>query len=81
MPKSRKRRKPGRPAPPPVLTKAQKGPSPRWYVVTMAVLLGAGVLTIILNYLMLLPGSPNNIYLFGGLLGIAVGFAMTTNYR
>jgi hypothetical protein len=47
----------------------------------MAVLLGAGVLTIVLNYLLLLPGSPSNLYLFGGLLGIAVGFAMTTNYR
>lgn len=81
MPKSRKRRKPGRPAPPPPLTKAQKGPSPRWYVITMAVLLGAGVLTIVLNYLLLLPGSPSNLYLFGGLLGIAVGFAMTTGYR
>ncbi len=50
-------------------------------MITMAALIGLGVLVIVLNYVTVLPGSPDNLYLFGGLLAIAAGFAMTTQYR
>jgi hypothetical protein len=40
-----------------------------------------GILTILANYANVLPGGTQNIYLVGGLAGIAIGFAMTLNYR
>lgn len=86
MPKSRNRRKSRRQPVPPAVPKPaperkKKGPSPRWYVWTMFGLMLVGGLLIVLNYVTVIPGSPNNTYLFVGLAGIAVGFAMTTNYR
>lgn len=85
MPKSSKRRKSRRQPVPPAVerrpTTRQKGPSPTWYVWTMFGLMAVGGLLIVLNYVTVLPGSPSNAYLFTGLAGIAVGFAMTTNYR
>ena len=60
---------------------AEKGPSPTWYVVTMFALMGLGVVLILANYINLLPGSPDNMWLMVGLAGIAGGFAMTLNYR
>ena len=38
-------------------TFGDKGPSPRWYIITMSVLMIVGVLIIVLNYLTVLPGS------------------------
>ena len=58
-----------------------KGPSPRWYVVTMSALMIMGVLLIVLNYLTLLPGSVSRWYLWSGLGLIGAGFLMTTNYN
>ena len=58
-----------------------KGPSPRWFVVTMTSLMVLGVLLIVLNYLTLLPGSVSRWYLWGGLGMIGAGFLMTTEYR
>jgi len=58
-----------------------KGPSPRWFVVTMTSLMVLGVLLIVLNYLTLLPGSVSRWYLWGGLVMIGAGFLMTTEYR
>jgi hypothetical protein len=59
-----------------------KGPSPRWYVIVMATLMGAGLLLILLNYMGLVPGGDtDNKYLLTGLAGIGAGFAMTLNYR
>jgi hypothetical protein len=58
-----------------------KGPSPKWYMVVMFGLMGAGLLVIVVNYMGLLPGGTSNTWLLGGLAGIAVGFGMTLNFR
>jgi len=55
--------------------------SPRWYGVTLLVLLLLGVLTILLNYLNVLPGGTRVWYLVGGLGMIFVGFLMATRYH
>ena len=62
-------------------TFGDKGPSPRWYIITMSVLMIIGVLIIVLNYLTVLPGSVSNWYLWSGLGLIGIGFVMTTEYR
>jgi len=81
MPES-KRRKTKKPTRPPVSASAvatakTKGPSPTWYVALMAGLMGVGVLGVIARFVWQLP----QYWLFGGLLAIAAGFLMTTNYR
>ncbi len=83
MPVSKGRKKAKRrPAPPPKSDPVKaKGPSPTWYVVTMFTLMGVGMLIILANYINLLPGGTNNMYLLIGLAGIAVGFGMTLDYR
>lgn len=56
--------------------------SPRWVPILMGVLLIAGMLTIILNYLSLLPGGEaSNAYLLGGLGLITAGFIVATRWR
>lgn len=50
--------------------------SPPWVAPTMFGLLGLGALTIIVNYLDLLPGGTNNWYLFLG-LGFVLGGIIT----
>jgi hypothetical protein len=47
----------------------------------MFTLLALGVLTIILNYVNLLPGDANNGYLLLGLGLITGGFVVATNYH
>jgi LPXTG-motif cell wall-anchored protein len=48
----------------------------------MGILLVAGMLTIILNYLSLMPGGePSNAYLLGGLGLITAGFIVATRWR
>lgn len=85
MPKSKGRKKAKRrPTPPKQPSQAaarDKGPSPTWYVVTMFGLMVIGILVILANYVNLLPGGTSNLYLVLGLAGIAIGFAMTLNYR
>lgn len=84
MPVSKKRKSVAnrRPTPPKrVDPTAEKGPSPAWYVGLMFGLMGVGMVIILANYITLLPGSPDNSWLMGGLAGIAGGFAMTLNYR
>jgi hypothetical protein len=84
MPVSKGRKKAKRrPTPPPKPDPVKaKGPSPRWYVILMAALMGGGLLLIILNYMGLVPGGDtDNVYLLTGLGAIGVGFAMTLNYR
>jgi len=44
-------------------------------------LLALGVLTVLLNYLSVLPGAVSVWYLIGGLAVIFVGFLMATRYR
>jgi hypothetical protein len=77
--KRRKTKKTARPRPvaSAVATAKAKGPSPTWYVVLMAGLMGAGVLGVIARFVWELP----QYFLFGGLVAIAAGFLMTTNYR
>jgi hypothetical protein len=82
MPKSkvRKNRKTRRgPTPPSTPASKVKGESPIWYVVTMFALMGLGVLLVVLNYVF------TDVFggwgLWVGLVAIAAGFLMTTNYR
>jgi hypothetical protein len=56
--------------------------SPRWVPIAMGILLVGGMLTIVCNYLNLLPGSdPSNAYLLGGLGLITLGFIVATRWR
>lgn len=56
--------------------------SPRWYGPMLLTLMGVGVLLIVLNYMgAVLPGAPNNGWLWGGLGVIAVGFFGTMYWR
>ena len=79
MPKSKSKR--SRYKPPP---KKKPKPSPTWFGVTILVVLLAGVAVIVLNYLgieQILPGAPRNLYLWGGLGAIALGFGLATQWR
>ena len=55
--------------------------SPWWVPVIMLAFFGIGVLTIVLNYLGVLPGGASNWYLLGGLGLIICGFVAATQYR
>ncbi len=55
--------------------------SPMWVPVLMFTLLGIGVLTILANYLNLLPGDADNKYLLLGLAFITGGFITATNFH
>lgn len=84
MPVSKGRKKAkNRPAPPTrrVDPVKAKGPSPTWYVAIMFGLMAIGVIVIVINYVGVLPGGTDNLYLIAGLAAIAVGFGMTLNYR
>ncbi len=48
--------------------------------VAFALLIG-GFLVIVVNYMGVLPGSPSNWYLLGGLAAISGGFLTATRYR
>jgi len=79
MPKSKGKRR--RYQPPP---KPKPKPSPRWFGAAILTILFGGVAVIVLNYLGLkqvLPGSPQNLYLWIGLGSIAVGFGAATQWR
>ncbi len=76
--KAKRRPTPPKRRPDPVQT---KGPSPTWYVATMFGLMVVGIVMILVNYMGFLPGGTSNTYLLGGLGLIAIGFAMTLNYR
>lgn len=88
MPKSKvrkkakaKRRRPTPPEHQSAQAVREKGESPRWYVALMFGFMGVGGLVIILNYIGVMPGGTSNTWLIVGLLGIAIGFTMTLNYR
>jgi hypothetical protein len=55
--------------------------SPWWVPAIMLAFFGVGVLMIVLNYLSLLPASPSNWYLLGGLGGIILGFMSATRWH
>ena len=83
MPKSKGRKKANRrpPPPPKPAPVKEKGPSPTWYIAIMFALMGIGVLVIVVNYIGLIPGGTESIWLLSGLGAIAVGFGMTLNFR
>lgn len=65
----------------PPIPKAEKV-SPIWVPILMFAFLGLGMLTIILNYVNVLPGSdPSNTYLMIGLGLITAGFITATKYH
>jgi hypothetical protein len=49
--------------------------------ITILALLILGMLTIVLNYVSVLPASPTNWYLLLGLAFITTGFMVATRYR
>jgi hypothetical protein len=55
--------------------------SPRWYGWTIVALLAVGMLTIVLNYLAVLPGSVSSWYLVAGLAVMFGGFYLATRYK
>jgi hypothetical protein len=55
--------------------------SPGWYGPLLLVLLVAGLLMIVGNYVGIMPGGTSNWYLIGGLAGIVVGAMMATRYH
>ena len=55
--------------------------SPTWFGPLLLVLLILGLLLIVGNYVGILPGSPDNWYLIGGLAGIVIGAMMATQYH
>lgn len=55
--------------------------SPRWFPRVLLSLLVLGALCIVLDYIQVLPASPTNWYVVGGLAAILVAALMATNYR
>lgn len=55
--------------------------SPWWVPALVLGFFGVGVIGIILDYLGVLPSSPSNWYLLGGLGAIVLGFAAATQYH
>jgi hypothetical protein len=64
----------------PPIPKSQKV-SPIWVPILMFTCLGLGMAMIIANYVNLLPGSPKNSWLLGGLGLITAGFVTATKYH
>ena len=59
------------------MARSKKDPSPTWYVAVMAGLMVVGVVLVLLRFIF----EWDQIVLVIGLVAIAVGFLMTTNYR
>jgi len=52
--------------------------SPKWVPVLMFSLLGLGMVTLVVNYLDVLPGGTSNWYLLSGLVMVTFGFLVAT---
>jgi len=81
MPKSKSRQRDRRrpyAAPPP---KRKPKASPRWYAFFVLGLMAVGVGMIILNYMNLMPGGTQQLWLWLGLGFIAGGFVAATQWR
>jgi hypothetical protein len=72
------RRRGGRYTPP---TPRAARTSPKWLGPVIIAVLLIGVLMIVLNYFDVLPDSPTNWYLLGGIIVFAGGFAMATQWH
>ena len=55
--------------------------SPKWMGPLILIFLVLGALMIVLNYFNVLPAGPSNWYLVGGIVLIAGGFVVATQYR
>ena len=79
MPESKRRKPKNLPPSKQALAAAakEKDPSPTWYVAVMAGLMVVGVLLVLVRFVFEL----DQLVLVGGLVAIAAGFLMTTNYR
>jgi hypothetical protein len=81
VPESKRRKPkstgPTRPSGRATATIETKGPSPTWYVALMWGLMLVGLLAILARFVW---GLPQGVFI-GGLVCIAAGFLMTTNYR
>ena len=55
--------------------------SPRWYGQLLLAMLIIGMLIIVLNYLLVLPGSASPWYLALGLVTMFTGFYLFTHYK
>ena len=55
--------------------------SPKWMGPLILALLIFGAVTIVLNYFNVLPAGPSNWYLVGGIVLIAGGFVVATQYH
>ena len=55
--------------------------SPKWMGPLILALLIGGALTIVLNYFNVMPAGPSNWYLVGGIVLIAGGFVVATQYH
>lgn len=79
MPESKRRKPKSRPLTAQTAAAAAKAkePSPTWYIAVMAGLMVIGVLLVLSRFVFELDRR----VLVGGLVCIAVGFLMTTNYR
>ena len=81
MPKSKGRRKPKRQTPPAPPPRKDTKVSPVWYAALMFSLMGVGVMLIVVNYIGVIGGDFNRVFLWGGLAMIGAGFMMTLNYH
>jgi hypothetical protein len=55
--------------------------SPKWLLGVIGFFLLLGLALIVLNYMTVLPDSPTNWYLLGGLVSIAIAFVTGTQYH
>lgn len=55
--------------------------SPKWMGPLILGFLVVGTLMIVLNYFNVMPASPTNWYLLGGIVLIAAGFVVATQYH
>jgi len=79
MPESKRRKPKSRPQSRAAIEAASKNkdPSPTWYVAIMAGLMVIGVVLVLVRFVFEL----DQVFLIAGLVAIAAGFVMTTNYR
>ncbi len=78
MPESKRRKPKNRPPSAKAVEAAKaKDPSPTWYVSLMAGLMVFGVILVLVRFILQL----DQLVLLAGLVAIAGGFLMTTNYR